>query len=91
MRAGIRHIIVVNAHRRGRHRCPRMIHSLGTAESLEIAPTANGFFDLAFDGDVTFRGLDPSYDRLSRRTTGGASVAIYHAHGVNYFRHAVAP
>lgn len=115
MRPDIRRIIAVDAHRRSSGRCPTAIHSLGTGESFEIEPTADGFIDLAsgararterarivlsggaasidiaFDGDVIFSGFDPtSGERFTGRTSGGASVTIYDAQGVNYFQYAVA-
>jgi len=46
--------------------------------------------EIAFDGDVTFRGFDPaSGERFSGRTGGGASVTVYAADGVDYFQYAV--
>lgn len=43
----IRRIVAVEAHRRRTGRCATLIHSLGTGETYEIAPTASGFRDLA--------------------------------------------
>ncbi len=46
--------------------------------------------DIAFDGDVTFRGFDPgSGERFTGRTGGGASVTVYDAEGIAYFQYAV--
>jgi len=42
----VRRIIAVEAHRRKSGACPVRIHSLGTGESFEIRPTADGFVDL---------------------------------------------
>src|SRR5689334_18429669 len=47
MQPEIRRIIAVAAHRRCCGRCPVLIHSLGTGESFDIKPTAEGFVDLA--------------------------------------------
>ena len=47
MQSEIRRIIVVEAHRLQSGQCPIRIHSLGTGESFDIRPTADGFVDLA--------------------------------------------
>src|SRR5262245_7840663 len=47
MQPEIRRIIAVEAHRRRSGCCPVLIHSLGTGESFDIKPTADGFVDLA--------------------------------------------
>jgi hypothetical protein len=46
MQSEIRRMIAVEAHRRRSGRCPVRIHSLGTGETFEIRPTADGFVDL---------------------------------------------
>jgi hypothetical protein len=46
MRADIRRIVAVDAYRRCAGRCPTAIHSLGTGESFDIEPTADGFIDV---------------------------------------------
>jgi hypothetical protein len=46
MQSDIRRMIAVEAHRRRSGRCPVRIDSLGTGESFEIRPTADGFFDV---------------------------------------------
>ncbi len=43
----IRRIVAVEAHRLRSGRCPTVIHSLGTGESFDIRPTADGFVDVA--------------------------------------------
>jgi hypothetical protein len=43
----IRRIIVVEAHRRRSGHCPVRLYSLGTGETFEINPTAEGFVDIA--------------------------------------------
>ena len=43
MQPDIRRIIAVDAHRRRSGRCPVLVYSLGTGESFEIRPTADGF------------------------------------------------
>jgi hypothetical protein len=45
MRPEIRRIIAVEAHRRRTGQCPVRVHSLGTGETFEIRPTADGFVD----------------------------------------------
>src|SRR5262249_62402801 len=47
MQPEIRRIIAVVAHRHRSGRCPVLIHSLGTGETFDIKPTADGFVDLA--------------------------------------------
>jgi hypothetical protein len=47
MQSDIRRIIVVEAHRLRSGRCPVLVHSLGTGESFDIRPTADGFVDVA--------------------------------------------
>jgi hypothetical protein len=47
MQSDVRRIVAVEAHRRRSGRCPVRVHSLGTGESFEIKPVANGFLDLA--------------------------------------------
>jgi hypothetical protein len=47
MQSDIRRIIVVEAHRLRSGRCPVKVHSLGTGESFDIRPTADGFVDVA--------------------------------------------
>ena len=42
----IRRVIVAEAHRRRSGHCPLRLHSLGTGETFEIKPTADGFVDL---------------------------------------------
>lgn len=42
----IRRIIVTEAHRRRSGHCPLRLYSLGTGETFEINPTADGFVDL---------------------------------------------
>jgi len=47
MQPDIRRIIAVDAHRRRSGRCPVLVHSLGTGESFDIQPMADGFLDVA--------------------------------------------
>ena len=47
MQADIRRIIIVEAHRLRSGRCPVQVHSLGTGETFDIRPTADGFVDVA--------------------------------------------
>jgi hypothetical protein len=47
MLSEIRRIIAVEAHRRRSGQCPVRIYSLGTGETFDIDPTADGFVDLA--------------------------------------------
>ena len=42
----IRRIIAVEAHRRRSGHCPVRLYSLGTGETFEINPTADGFVDM---------------------------------------------
>jgi hypothetical protein len=43
----IRRVIAVEAHRRRTGHCPVRLHSLGTGETFEISPSAEGFVDVA--------------------------------------------
>ena len=47
MQPDLRRIVAVEAHRRRSGRCPVRVHSLGTGETFEIRPVANGFTDVA--------------------------------------------
>jgi hypothetical protein len=47
-----RRIVAVEAHRRRTGRCPIRVHSLGTGETFEIRPAADGFFDVTSGLDV---------------------------------------
>jgi hypothetical protein len=47
MQPEMRRIVAVAAHRSTSGRCPVTVHSLGTGETFEIRPTAEGFIDLA--------------------------------------------
>jgi hypothetical protein len=47
MRADLRRIVAVEAHRRRSGACPRMIHALGTGESFALVPREDGFTDVA--------------------------------------------
>lgn len=46
MQPDTRRIIAIEAHRRRSGRCPVRIHSLGTGESFDVRPTADGFLDV---------------------------------------------
>lgn len=46
MRPEIRRIVAVEAHRRRTGHCPARLHSLGTGETFEITPAADGFVDV---------------------------------------------
>ncbi|MGB6538524.1 MAG: hypothetical protein WBF58_21480 [Xanthobacteraceae bacterium] len=46
MRPEIRRIVAVEAHRRRTGSCPVRMDSLGTGETFEIKPAADGFVDL---------------------------------------------
>ncbi len=41
----IRRVVAVEAHRRRSGRCPVRLYSLGTGETFDIQPNANGFVD----------------------------------------------
>lgn len=47
MTPDLRRIVAVEAHRRRSGRCPVRVHSLGTGETFEIKPSADGFVDIA--------------------------------------------
>ena len=47
MQPEIRRIVAVEAHRRRTGRCPVRVHSLGTGETFDIEPAADGFVDVA--------------------------------------------
>jgi hypothetical protein len=56
MQPEIRRIIAVEAHRRRTGQCPVRIHSLGTGETFDIKPAANGFHDVVSGLDVEVSG-----------------------------------
>jgi len=45
MTATTRRIIAIEAHRRRTGHCPTLIHALGTGETFEVEPFADGFLD----------------------------------------------
>ncbi len=52
MQPEFRRIVAVEAHRRRTGRCPERVHSLGTGETFEIRPAADGFCDVTSGLDV---------------------------------------
>lgn len=60
MQSDVRRIVAVESHRRRAGRCPVIVYSLGTGETFDIRPTADGFVDLASNVAVHVRG-----DRIS--------------------------
>jgi hypothetical protein len=65
----IRRIIVAEAHRRRSGHCPLRLYSLGTGETFEINPTADGFVDITSgvsastaDGRITLAGRQGAID-----------------------------
>lgn len=60
MQADVRRIVAAKSHRRRAGRCPVILHSLGTGETFEIRPTADGFVDLTSNVAVQVCG-----DRIS--------------------------
>jgi hypothetical protein len=56
MQPDLRRIVAVEAHRRRSGRYPLRVHSLGTGETFEIKPGANGFLDVASGLDVRVMG-----------------------------------
>lgn len=56
MNPDLRRIVAVEAHRRRSGRCPVRVHSLGTGESFEIRPAADGFLDVASGMNVRIAG-----------------------------------
>lgn len=52
----LRRIVIVEAHRRRSGRCPLRVHSLGTGESFDIKPVADGFYDVASGTTVRIDG-----------------------------------
>jgi hypothetical protein len=52
VQAEFRRIVAVEAHRRRTGHCPVRVHSLGTGETFEIRPAADGFFDVTSGLDV---------------------------------------
>lgn len=46
MHPDFRRIVAVAAHRRATGTCPVRVHSLGTGETFDIRPAADGFFDV---------------------------------------------
>lgn len=69
MSPDITRIIAVEAHRRRSGRCPVLIHSLGTGNSFDIRPAADGFLDVTsgltvqVSGDqLHLRELDATID-----------------------------
>jgi len=69
MQPEIRRIIAVEAHRRRTGRCPVRLHSLGTGETFDIKPVADGFLDVTSglsvrvaDGQITVPSLRATID-----------------------------
>ena len=58
MSPDVRRIVAVEAHRRRSGRCPVRVHSLGTGETFEITPTADGFVDVTTGLSVRSSGND---------------------------------
>ncbi|WP_298107862.1 hypothetical protein [Bradyrhizobium sp.] len=65
----IRRIIVAEAHRRRSGHCPLRLYSLGTGETFEINPTADGFVDITsgasastVDGRIVVGGRQGAID-----------------------------
>jgi hypothetical protein len=56
MQPDLRRIVIVEAHRRRSGRCPLRVHSLGTGETFEIKPAADGFYDVASGTTVRVDG-----------------------------------
>lgn len=56
MSPDLRRIVIVEAHRRRSGRCPSRVHSLGTGETFDIEPAANGFYDVASGSTVRING-----------------------------------
>jgi hypothetical protein len=56
MQPELRRIVAVEAHRRRSGRYPVRVHSLGTGETFEIAPSATGFVDVASGTNVKSSG-----------------------------------
>jgi hypothetical protein len=56
MQPEIRRIVAVEAHRRRTGQCPVRVHSLGTGETFDIRPAADGFHDIASGLDVQVSG-----------------------------------
>ncbi len=81
MRPEIRRIIAVEAHRQRSGRCPVRIHSLGTGESFEIRPTADGFFDVSSDLRVSASNghlvLGEAAEGVDLRLVGDVGFAGY--------------
>jgi len=56
MSPDLRRIVAVEAHRRRSGRCPVRVHSLGTGDTFEIKPAADGFLDVATGMTVCSNG-----------------------------------
>jgi hypothetical protein len=56
MSPDLRRIVIVEAHRRRSGRCPLRVHSLGTGETFDITPAADGFYDVASGTTVRIDG-----------------------------------
>ena len=56
MQPDLRRIVIVEAHRRRSGRCPLRVHSLGTGETFEIKPVADGFLDVESGTTVRSEG-----------------------------------
>jgi hypothetical protein len=56
MSPDLRRIVIVEAHRRRSGRCPLRVHSLGTGETFDIKPAADGFYDVASGTTVRIDG-----------------------------------
>jgi hypothetical protein len=56
MSPDLRRIVIVEAHRRRTGRLPSRVHSLGTGETFDIEPKADGFYDVASGTTVRVNG-----------------------------------
>jgi hypothetical protein len=77
----VRRIIAVEAHRQRSGHCALRLYSLGTGETFEINPTADGFVDMASgvsastaDGRITLGGRQGA---IELRLTGDVAFDGY--------------
>jgi hypothetical protein len=69
MRAELRRIVAVEAHRRRSGSVPRVIHALGTGESFSFEPRAHGFVDEA-------TGIEVRAEPARLLLPGGEAIAF---------------
>jgi hypothetical protein len=81
MRAALRRIVAVEAHRRRSGRCALVLHALGTGESFAIRQASDGFVDeasgLAVRAEPARLLIGPAGDAVAFSLEGDIAFAGY--------------